>query len=317
MDLMQITRAQPSASTVAFAKAVGRDDCVAVEGGRTHWHYGGPLAPNVRLLRAPAGVVSFEPEEMVVRCGAGTTVAELTEVLTTKGQLCALDPAQPNLATVGGVLAAGVSGHRRLRHGPVRDSLLEAQYVAADGAVIRAGAPVVKNVSGFDINKLLVGSFGSLGLLSEVVLRCRPAPVTSQWIQLDGADPWKVRAAVYNPSAILWSGATVWVLVEGDPADVNAEIRMLQTMASVQLVAIGPALPQGGRLSLAPGSVRNCVRADGPATGLGLWVAEIGVGTVHVEHRPPLAALPNFGLQLTVKRAYDPSGRLTPGRFPW
>ena len=314
---MQITRAQPSAATLAFAKAVGIDDCVAVEGGRTHWQYGGTLTPDVRLLRAPTGVVSFEPEEMVVRCGAGTTVAELSEVLATKGQLCALDPAQPNLATVGGVLAAGVSGHRRLRQGPVRDSLLEAQYVAADGAVIRAGAPVVKNVSGFDINKLLVGSFGSLGLLAEVVLRCRPAPVTSQWLQLDGADPWQVRAGAYNPSSILWNGATVWVLVEGDPADVIAETRMLQAVTAVELVAVGPALPQGGRLSLASGTLRNCMRADGPVAGLGSWVAEIGVGTVHVEHTPPLPPLPNADLQQTLKRAYDPYCRLAPGRFPW
>lgn len=314
---MQITRSQPSAVTLAFAEAVGIDDCVAVEGGRTHWHYGGTLAPNVRLLRAPTGVVSFEPEEMVVRCGAGTTVAELTEVLATKGQLCALDPAQPHLATVGGVLAAGVSGHRRLRQGPVRDSLLEAQYVAADGAVIRAGAPVVKNVSGFDINKLLVGSFGSLGLLAEVVLRCRPAPVLSQWIQLDGADPRQVRAAVYNPSSILWDGNTVWVLVEGDPADVEAETRTLRAVATVELVMAGPALPLGGRLSLPPGTLYNCMRADGPVAGLGAWVAEIGVGTVHVEHTPPLPPLPNAHLQRTLKRAYDPSGRLAPGRFPW
>ena len=314
---MQITRAQPSAATAAFASEVGHQDPVAVEGGRTHWQHGGSLAAHARLLRAPTGVVSFEPQEMIVRCGAGTTVAEVADVLAAKAQMCTLDPGDPHRSTVGGVLAAGVSGHRRLRHGPVRDLLLEAQYVAADGTIIRAGAPVVKNVSGFDLNKLLVGSFGSLGLLAEVVLRCRPVPAVSGWFRLEGADPWRVRACVHDPSSILWDGALVWVLVEGDAGDVAAECRSLGALGDVTAVACGPDLPAGGRLSIPAADVRACGGAEGPTAGLGPWVAEIGVGTVHVTHTPPLVALPNAALQHQLKRAYDPTGRLSPGRFPW
>src|SRR5206468_8580471 len=135
---------------------------------------GGPPSPEVREVRAPAGVASFEPAEMTVRCGAGTTVAELDAALAEHGQCVALPDWDGG--TVGGVLAVGRSGVRRLGYGPVRDALLEARFVSAEGRLVKAGGPTVKNVSGFDLCRLLVGSLGTLGLIGEVVLRTRPLP---------------------------------------------------------------------------------------------------------------------------------------------
>src|SRR5207237_3236629 len=100
------------------------------------------------------------------------------DALGEHGQCVALPPHEG--ATVGGVLAVGRSGLRRLRFGPVRDTLLEARYVSAEGRLVKAGGPTVKNVSGFDLCRLLVGSLGTLGLLGAVVLRCRPRPAASR-----------------------------------------------------------------------------------------------------------------------------------------
>src|SRR5438309_4583185 len=206
-----------------FAAEVGGEGAVTVVGGRTQWDVGGSVDTSVREVQAPSGIVEFEPAEMTVRCGAGTTVAELDAVLGEHGQCVALSG--DDGATVGGVLAVGHSGIRRLRQGPVRDVLLEARYVSAGGRLIKAGGPTVKNVSGFDLCRLLVGSLGTLGFLGEVVLRCRPLPATSRWLAGE-TDPFELFRRLTQPSSILWDGTKTWVLLEGHPADVDDQARL-------------------------------------------------------------------------------------------
>ena len=96
----------------------------------------------------------------------------------------------PPHGTVGGALAVGRSGLRRLGYGPVRDTLLQARYVSAAGDVVKAGGPTVKNVTGFDLCRLLVGSRGTLGFIGEVILRTRPRARFEQWFSTS-ADPWR------------------------------------------------------------------------------------------------------------------------------
>ncbi len=228
-----------------FAEEIGAEGPVTVVGGRTQWDVGGAVDAGAREVRAPAGIAEFEPAEMTVRCGAGTTVAELDAALSEHGQCVAL-PAWEG-ATVGGVLAVGQSGLRRLRLGPVRDVLLQGRYVSAEGRVVKGGGATVKNVSGFDLCRLLVGSLGTLGFLGEVILRCRPLPAASRWFAGE-AEPLSLLHALHQPSSILWDGTTTWLLLEGHPEDVKAQA----AVAGLPEVDGPPALPTGGRRSLPP-----------------------------------------------------------------
>ena len=206
-----------------FSAEVGSEEPVTIRGGGTQWEVGGVPSGDAREVKAPSGVWSFAPADMVVRCGAGTTVAELNEEVGRAGQMLPLDPLCPKEATVGGVLAVGQSGHRRLRYGPIRDLLLQAVFVNSLGHLIRSGGPTVKNVSGFDLCKLMVGSLGTLGFIAEVILRCQPVPETSRWFAGEASVPdipAKLLAELWQPSSILWNGEQVWVLLEGHPSDV-------------------------------------------------------------------------------------------------
>ena len=292
-----------------FAKDVGGvdDGPVTCVGGRTQWDVGGAVDAGAREVRAPEGVVEFEPAEMIVRVRAGTAVAELDAALAERGQQVALDPADPLRATVGGVLAVGRSGLRRLRYGPVRDTVLEVRTVMAHGRLVKAGGPVVKNVSGFDLGRLLVGSLGTLGFLAEVVLRCSPTPPVAQWYRsAEGADPFAARDRLFRPSSLLWDGTSTWVLLEGHAADVRAE---REALGAGWTEAEGPpALPTGGRRSVRPSELRDLQGSS--------FVAEVGVGTIHVGGPVPAAHVDPSTSELhrRVKATFDPTGRMNPGR---
>ena len=293
-----------------FAEEVGGldDGPVTCVGGRTQWDVGGTVDAGAREVQAPSGIVEFEPAEMVVRVRAGTTVAELDAALAERGQQVVLDPADRDRATVGGVLAVGRSGLRRLRYGPVRDTVLEVRTVMAEGQLVKAGGPVVKNVSGFDLGRLFVGSIGTLGFLAEVVLRCSPKPPVAQWLRsADGADPFAARDRLFRPSTILWDGTTTWVLLEGHAADVAAE---REALGPGWAETEGPpSLPTGGRRSVRPSELRDL---QGSA-----FVAEVGVGTIHVGGPVPAASVDPSTTELhrRVKAAFDPTNRMNPGRI--
>jgi glycolate oxidase FAD binding subunit len=244
---------------------------------------------------------------MTVCCGAATPVDELQAALAGSRQTVAL----PSGGTVGGALAVGLSGVRRLGDGPVRDALLQAEYVSAAGEIVKAGGPTVKNVSGFDLCRLLVGSRGTLGFLGEVILRTRPIPAVSQWFVTEASDPSAVFTRLYRPTSVLWDGRQVWALLEGHPADVREQ--------SVGFTECdGPPTLFPVRAAVRPSSV---VSLADPAAGLvGSFVAEVGVGTVHlaagaqlpsalVVSRPERAT----ALAHAMKMEFDPTGRLNPG----
>jgi FAD/FMN-containing dehydrogenase len=296
----------------AFAAGVGPADAgpVSAVGGRTQWGSGGGVSPDAREVRAPAGIVALEAADMTVRVRAGTTVAELDAALADVGQTVAL-PAWDG-ATVGGVLAVGHSGLRRLGWGPVRDVLLEARVVTAGGRVVKAGGPTVKNVSGYDLCRLLVGSLGTLAFTAEVVLRTRPLPPAERWL-VGEADPFALVERLYRPAAVLWDGTTTWVLLDGHPDDVAAQA----ALAGLADAGGPPALPGPHRWSLRPSEL-PALGGDGSGEGPGRFVAEVGVGVVHAVRPAPARPVDPHVVELhrRIKAVFDPGGRLNPGRDP-
>ena len=291
-----------------LADEVGIEGAVVAVGGRTQFDVGGSVDSAARPVRAPSGIVEHVAAEMTVRVRAGTTVAELDDALEASGQCVAL-PAWPG-ATVGGVLAVGHSGLRRLGWGPVRDAVLEVRYVSADGRVVKGGGPTVKNVSGYDLPRLFVGSLGTLGVIGEAVLRTRPIPACERWYAGEGVDPFALLRQVYRPASVLWDGTTTWMLLDGHPADVAQQARR-SGLVEVDRAAM-PDLPPH-RWSLPP-SALPALAADGH----GPFVAEVGVGVVHrtVAQPPRVVDASILELQGRIKDAFDPSGRLSPGRVP-
>ena len=289
---------------VEFAELVGAVDPITVVGGRTQWAVGGTPESGTREVQAPAGIWSHEPEEMTVRCGAGTTLGELSEQLARHGQMVPFDMAAE--ATVGGVLSVGHSGLRRLKYGHIRDLVLQIRHVDHSGQIVSSGGPTVKNVSGYDLCRLMVGSLGKFGCIAEVTLRCLPIPAVAKWFT-GVLDPFEIFNRLYRPSAILWDGNRVWVCIEGVESDVNAPASLFD----FEEVAGPPSLPSGGRLGVEPKDLRTYTQNDEDK-----WVAEVGVGVVHSE-RPgsdrSINAV-NRSLMEDLEKRLDPNNRLNPGR---
>src|SRR5690606_35928916 len=139
-------------------------------------------------LSGISGVVEYTPADLTISVSAGTRWGELQDVLAAEGQTIPLDIPFPRQATVGGVVATGYAGPRRLRDGTLKDLLLGATYVRGDGLVAKAGGMVVKNVSGFEVPRLLHGSWGSLAVITSVNLKVIPLHDHEITIQSDQAD---------------------------------------------------------------------------------------------------------------------------------
>lgn len=344
-----LTPAVIDAAIEQVCEAVRRAEVVVPVGGRTHWEVGGP-PPRGTEVTAPAGIVDYDPAELTVTVGAGTRVGDLDATLAASGQQCPLDPRDPR-ATVGGVLASGCSGLRRLRYGPVRNRLLEVHVVTGDGRRIKGGGRTVKNVSGYDVARLLVGSLGTLGVIVQVTLRCEPEAPARAWLVTSLSSAEVLRRA-FRPAAVLVTPDATFVLLEGHAADIAAETERL----GADLLAAAPELPDGpcrGRIAVRPRMVETLCRSL-HAEGIRA-LGEAGVGTIHVAadtvsrlrtartlahaaggwmlrerggvpsadslHAQDVidgfgVPLPNAAVMARIKAAFDPLGKCNPGRLP-
>jgi glycolate dehydrogenase FAD-binding subunit len=168
--------------------------------------WGGGTAASVGMPAARAGVVlglrrlarlvEHEPGDLTVTVEAGVTIAELQAALGGRGQWLSLDPADAERATLGGVLAANAAGPRRHLYGTARDLLIGVTVVTADAAVVKGGGKVVKNVAGYDLPKLFIGSYGTLGVIVEATLKLRPVPEAERLVALRFAGLKDAAAAV-------------------------------------------------------------------------------------------------------------------------
>jgi glycolate oxidase FAD binding subunit len=170
------------------------------------------------------GVVEHVAGDLVVVVRAGTPVADLQDQLAAASQQLALDVPVRG-ATVGGTIATATSGPRRLLYGTVRDLLIGVTFVRADGIVAKAGGKVVKNVAGYDFGKLLAGSFGTLGIVTEAVFRLHPEPVATAAVQVELSDPVTAAraAAAVVGSQLVPTAVEVWRRGDG-PTTVTAVV---------------------------------------------------------------------------------------------
>ncbi|RQM47150.1 glycolate oxidase subunit GlcE [Paraburkholderia bannensis] len=152
---------------------------LSIRGGNTKAFLGRSHAQSAPEIdtRSHRGIVRYEPTELVVTVRAGTPVTELTQALAASGQVLPCEPPEfGGTATIGGMVASGLSGPRRPWSGSVRDFVLGCRVITGEGKHLRFGGEVMKNVAGFDVSRLMAGSFGCLALITEVSLKVLPRP---------------------------------------------------------------------------------------------------------------------------------------------
>ena len=195
---------------------------VRLVGGGTHSGYGYPVHASVDIsTEGMVDVIAWEPDDLTVTVGAGARVADIERLVNQSG-LTLVMPEHPGRATIGGVLAAGVSSLRRGRLLGTRERVLETTVVTGDGRRVRSGGRVVKNVTGFDLSRLHVGAFGALGVLVSVCLKLWPLPEAGLTVTVDDpARAWSVA----RPLAVLQDAASTRVYISGPAREVEAVAR--------------------------------------------------------------------------------------------
>ena len=204
-----------------------------IRGGGSKDFYGEALEGDILDTRALSGVISYEPSELVVTAFAGTPLAELEALLLAQGQCLPFEPPHFNPgATVGGMVAAGLSGPARASVGAVRDFVLGLKLINGKGEHLTFGGQVMKNVAGYDVSRLMVGAMGTLGLLTEVSLKVLPiAPLEatlkfdmSQTEALNKLNTWGGQPLPLNASCWLEEGGkgTLYLRLRGAVAAVES-----------------------------------------------------------------------------------------------
>ena len=316
-------------------------------GSGVHQGMGGRVTPDIVVsTNEMSEVVDWRPDDLTVVVDAGVTVADLESLLAERGQTAVLTDTTRD-ATVGGVVAAGVSGYRRLRYGPTHDRLLQVVLTTGDGRVVTAGGQVVKNVTGYDVPRLVAGSFGSLGVITRLCFKLWP--LGSAEATFEVSDPADAFAATHRPLAVLEVDGRGVVMVSGTPEEIAGQAERLGAEPKEGLR--WPSQPTGPiRLSVRvpPGQVRAAIDrlpdprgyvaqhgvgevaaafddvAPDAVTELRGWAESIGGAVVVVEAPAewyelvdPWGTPPTtLDLQRRVKAAFDPIGVMVPGRLP-
>jgi glycolate oxidase FAD binding subunit len=174
------------ASVGELKEVVLSNTCLLPAGGGTKWIRRESSSPVIPVsLSHFNGIVEYQPDEYTITARAGTPVCELAAALAKNGQYLPFDPPFVSEgATLGGMIASGLSGSGSQRYGRLRDFMLAIEFMTGDGRLVRGGAKVVKNSAGFDLPKLMVGSLGRFGFLTEVTLKVFPAPATRRNLRI-------------------------------------------------------------------------------------------------------------------------------------
>jgi glycolate oxidase FAD binding subunit len=311
--------------------------------GQPLWFTGSGSAPipdqhTIVSTRGLSGIVDYKPDDLTVVVRCGTTLGELDGELKENSHTAVLPETAPE-RTVGGAVASGASGYRRLRYGPTRDRVIGIRFATGYGEVVSAGGQLVKNVTGYDIPRLMTGSHGALGFMSEISLKLWPVAYAPRTVQVE--DPASLRTGLYRPVAALEteSGGFVYVtgprdpLIEGSataghvwPNQLEeAVIVAVNVPARLVIEAIGRIRDLGAERFVAQHGV-GVVEVGWSEVGesqildLRSWVESHG-GSLVLARRGPLdhtvsrwgAAPQTIQIQRRLKSLFDPDGVCNPG----
>jgi glycolate dehydrogenase FAD-binding subunit len=327
----------------AIRTASAAETRVLTVGGRQHIDKGNPSEVDAELWTTLLDDrVAYDPAEMLCVVEAGMRLHDLRTMLAEGGQEWPVDA--PEDATVGGVVATGGPTIRQLRVGTMRDTVVEMEVVTGDGRLIKSGARTVKNVTGYDVHRLLTGSLGTLGVIVQVALKVRPLPrATRTLVNEEGGVELgrRVLGGVPLPAAVLAEPDRLVVRLEGWPDEVDEQIAAARSIASFD--ETGDPFPEAGF----PGATSVAEAAVVPSrlpqllSGIERYRAMLGVGIAWVpfEDAEALAgfraraaelggiapvirgpgglgdpAVPAAEVQRRVRTAMDPAGILAPGR---
>jgi glycolate oxidase FAD binding subunit len=329
---------------------------LSIRGGGSKDFYGNAPRGEPLDTRECAGIVAYEPTELVVTARCGTLLSELEQTLAEKGQFLAFEP--PHFgpgATLGGCVAAGLSGPRRAAAGSVRDAMLGAKIVDGRGQLLSFGGQVMKNVAGYDVSRLLAGSLGTLGLIVEVSLKLLPRPVTElthrfempQAQALEALRRWGGQPLPISASA--WRDGRLALRFSGAPSAVQAAARKLggesvtageaaafwngvreQTDAffagdaplwRLSLPVQAPVLELAGGQLLEWGGALRWLRSDADAATVRSAASRAGghatLFRAADKREGAFAPLPPLLARLhrDLKKTFDPAGIFNPGRM--
>ena len=217
-----------------IATATASKSPLRIKGNGTKDWYGQSLQGEVLDTTAYSGIIAYDPTELVITARAGTSLREIGKALSEKNQMLAFEPPRfDGLATIGGIVASGLSGPRRQAVGAVRDFVLGAVLMDGKADVLHFGGQVMKNVAGYDVSRLLTGSMGTLGLILEVSIKVLPRSVAQQSLQfamtqeqalhqlnLWGGQPLPL-------SASCWHNGLLAIRLSGAQAAVDAAIKKM------------------------------------------------------------------------------------------
>ena len=332
-------------------QALNSSTPLRIQGGNSKAFLGRKVVGEVLDTRAHRGIVSYDPTELVITVRTGTPLAELQAVLDAAGQMLTCEP--PHLgatATVGGMLATGLSGPRRPWAGAVRDMVLGTRLITGFGKQLRFGGEVMKNVAGYDLSRLLAGSFGCLGVITEVSLKVLPKPrqSLSLRLQLDadhalaklsewGQQPLPISAASHDGQALhlrLEGGegsvAAARERLGGEPLDplywqqLNEQelpfFRDPRPLWRLSLANNSPLLTLPGEQLIDWGGAQRWLKSSASAEAIRTAVAAVGghascytAGHCDSPFQPLAAPLLHYHRQL--KAQLDPQGIFNPGRM--
>jgi glycolate oxidase FAD binding subunit len=275
----------------ALRQATADRKRLLVVGGRTHVDKGEPCAVDAELWTTQLdALVAYEPAEMIAVVEAGMRVGELDRILADGGQEWPSDA--PASATVGGVIAAAATSPRRLRAGPIRDTVIEMEVVTGDGRLVRSGARTVKSVTGYDLHKLMTGSLGTLAVIVQVALKLRPRPQARRSVRAAGGLEMGRRLLdeVPNPAAVLAMPEVVELCLEGWTEEVERQVDATDRVAGVIVETEDGAFPSErpwetsavvAEAAVPPSRLDELLSRPFPdllGPQLGSWGALLGVG---------------------------------------